>query len=61
MDEGRYRRDSLNQPANSKDPAGDLQRARATAADVSGTLLDSPIWRPLPATHGQNSNHSSAR
>ncbi len=49
MDEGRYRRDFLNQPANSKDPAGDLQRARARAADVSGTLLGSVIWKPLPA------------
>jgi hypothetical protein len=48
MDEGRYRRDFLNQPANSRDPAGDLQRARARAADVSETLLGSPIWKPLP-------------
>jgi hypothetical protein len=49
MDEGRYRRDFLNQPANSNDPAGDLQRARAKAADVSETFLGSPIWKPLPA------------
>jgi hypothetical protein len=49
MDEGRFRRDFLNQPANSKDPAGDLQRARARAAEVSEALLGSPIWRPLPA------------
>jgi hypothetical protein len=49
MDEGRYRRDFLNQPANSKDPAGDLQRARAGAVGVSETLLGSPIWKPLPA------------
>jgi hypothetical protein len=49
MDEGRYRRDFLNQPANSKDSVGDLQRARARAADVSETLLGSPIWKPLPA------------
>jgi hypothetical protein len=48
MDEGRYRRDFLNQPANSKDPVGDLQRARAKAADVSETFLGSPIWKPLP-------------
>lgn len=49
MDEGRFRRDFLNQPANSKDPVGDLQRARATAAEVSEALLGSPIWKPLPA------------
>jgi hypothetical protein len=49
MDEGRYRRDFLNQPANSRDPAGDLQRARARAADVSEALLGSPVWKPLPA------------
>jgi hypothetical protein len=49
MDEGRFRRDFLNQPANSKDPAGDLRRARARAAEVSENLLGSPIWRSLPA------------
>jgi len=49
MDEGRYRRDFLNQFANSKDPAGDLRRARAKAAQISENLLGSPIWRPLPA------------
>jgi hypothetical protein len=48
MDEGRFRRDFLNQPANSKDPAGDLQRARAEAAEVSEALVGSPIWKPLP-------------
>jgi hypothetical protein len=48
MDEGRFRRDFLSQPANSKDPAGDLQSARARAADVSAALLGSPVWRPLP-------------
>ena len=49
MDEGRFRRDFLNQPANSKDPVGDLQRARARAAGVSEALLGSPVWKPLPA------------
>jgi hypothetical protein len=49
MDEGRFRRDFLAQPANSKDPAGDLRRARARAAEASEILLGSPIWRPLPA------------
>lgn len=48
MDEGRFRRDFLNQFASSKDPAGGLQRAPAEAADVSKALLGSPIWRPLP-------------
>jgi hypothetical protein len=49
MDEGRFRRDFLNQPANSKDPVGDLRRARARAAEVSEKLVGSPVWRPLPA------------
>ena len=49
MDEGRFRRDFLNQPANSKDPVGDLQRARTRAAGVSEALLGSPVWKPLPA------------
>lgn len=49
MDEGRFRRDFLSQFASSKDPAGDLQRARARAAEVSEALAGSPIWRPLPA------------
>lgn len=43
MDEGRYRRDFLNQPANSKDPAGDLRRARARAAQISQSRLGSSI------------------
>jgi hypothetical protein len=49
MDEGRFRRDFLNQPANSKDPVGDLRRARTRAAEVSERLVGSPVWRPLPA------------
>lgn len=49
MDEGRFRRDFLNQPANSKDPVSDLRRARARAAEVSEQLAGSPVWRPLPA------------
>jgi hypothetical protein len=48
MDEGRFRRDFLNQWASSKDPVGDLRRARAKAASISEKLLGSPIWKPLP-------------
>jgi hypothetical protein len=48
MDEGRFRRDFLNQWASSKDPVGDLRRARVKAADISRRLLGSPIWRTLP-------------
>ena len=47
MDEGRFRRDFLNQWADSKDPTGDLRRARESAARVSARLLGVPIWRPL--------------
>jgi hypothetical protein len=38
----------LNQWASSKDPVGDLRRARARAASISEKLLGSPIWKPLP-------------
>jgi hypothetical protein len=48
MDEGRFRRDFLNQWADSKDPVGDLRRARAKAVDISEELLGSPIWKQLP-------------
>lgn len=47
MDEGRFRRDFLNQWSSSKDPAGDLRRAREKASSVSQRLLGQPIWRPL--------------
>jgi hypothetical protein len=47
MDEGRFRRDFLNQWAGSKDVVGDLRRAREKAADVSKELLGAPIWKPL--------------
>lgn len=47
MEEGRFRRDFLGQWASSKDPAGDLRRARAKAAVSSESLLGSPIWKPL--------------
>ena len=47
MDEGRFRRDFLNQWANSKDIVGDLRRAREKAADISEKLLGASIWKPL--------------
>jgi hypothetical protein len=47
MDEGRFRRDFLNQWAKSKDVVGDLRRARDEAAAVSTELLGAPIWRQL--------------
>ena len=47
-DEGRFRRDFLNQFASSPDPMGDLRTARdeANAACLAG--LGSELWRPLP-------------
>jgi hypothetical protein len=48
MDEGRFRRDFLNQWASSKNLVGDLRRARQTAAETSEKLLGAPIWKPLP-------------
>ncbi|WP_433661373.1 hypothetical protein ACQPW1_21665 [Nocardia sp. CA-128927] len=47
MEEGRFRRDILNQSASSKDIPGDLRRARQRAAGVSEQLLGKPIWRAL--------------
>jgi hypothetical protein len=47
MDEGRFRRDFLNQWASSKDHTGDLRRARSNAAEVSTKLLGTPLWRQL--------------
>jgi hypothetical protein len=47
MDEGRFRRDFLNQWAHSKDVVGDLRRAREQAAEVSEKFLGAPIWKPL--------------
>jgi hypothetical protein len=47
MDEGRFRRDFLNQWASSKDVVGDLRRARERAAETSEGLLGAPIWKPL--------------
>lgn len=47
MEEGRFRRDFLNQFASSPDIPGDLRRARTRATDVSARVLGAPIWRPL--------------
>jgi hypothetical protein len=46
MDEGRFRRDFLNQSVGSPDPVGDLRRARRRAAEAT-KMLGSPIWRDL--------------
>ena len=47
MEEGRFRRDFLNQWVSSPDVPRDLRRARERAAEVSGRILGGPIWRPL--------------
>lgn len=47
MEEGRFRRDFLNQFASSPDVPGDVRRARGRAAEVSDRILGSPIWRTL--------------
>jgi hypothetical protein len=47
MDEGRFRRDFLNQSVGSPDPVGDLRRARRRAAEVTAGRLGSPLWRDL--------------
>lgn len=47
MDEGRFRRDFLNQWANSMDIVGDLRRARDLAARTSASQLGASLWRPL--------------
>ncbi|CCH69465.1 hypothetical protein BN10_1700011 [Phycicoccus elongatus Lp2] len=47
MDEGRFRRDFLNQSVGSPDPVGDLRRARRRAAEATKALLGSAAWREL--------------
>lgn len=49
MEEGRFRRDFLNQWAESPDPIGDLRRARDHANATACRVLGSDLWRPLPA------------
>lgn len=50
MDEGRFRRDFLNQWASSRDVSGDLRRARESVAQVSQEVLGQPLWRPVTGT-----------
>jgi hypothetical protein len=47
MEEGRFRRDFLNQISSSPDIPGDLRRARAKAAEASERAFGTPVWRPL--------------
>ncbi|MGH3849465.1 MAG: hypothetical protein ACRDRT_07165, partial [Pseudonocardiaceae bacterium] len=46
-EQGRFRRDFLNQFASSPDVPGDLRRAREKAAKVSEQLFGTPIWRAI--------------
>lgn len=47
MEEGRFRRDFLNQPSTTPDVPGDLRRTRAEAAEATARRLGSPVWRPI--------------
>ncbi|WP_147331968.1 hypothetical protein [Geodermatophilus marinus] len=47
MDEGRFRRDFLNQFASSRDVMGDLRRARESANAASQRVLGAPLWKAL--------------
>jgi hypothetical protein len=47
MEEGRFRRDFLNQFAASPDIPSDLRRARGEAATATERLFGAPVWRPL--------------
>ncbi|MDQ1745903.1 MAG: hypothetical protein QOD07_166 [Frankiaceae bacterium] len=47
MDEGRFRRDFLNQWASSTDVAGDLRSAREGANEIAAKVLGAPLWKPL--------------
>lgn len=49
MEEGRFRRDFLNQWASSPDPIGDLRRAREQANGAARATLGGDLWRSLPA------------
>ncbi|MGH3871310.1 MAG: hypothetical protein ACRDSR_07310 [Pseudonocardiaceae bacterium] len=49
MDEGRFRRDFLNQLAGSKDPVRDLRRARANVMTASEAMLGKPLWKEINA------------
>jgi len=52
MDEGRFRRDFLNQIAGSPDIVRDLRRARDAANAAAERLIGAPIWRPLAGAVG---------
>jgi len=49
MEEGRVRRDFLNQWASSPDPIGDMRRAREDANDAARQKLGGELWRSLPS------------
>lgn len=47
MELGRFRRNFLNQYAESPNIPGDLRRAREEVATATERLLGAPVWRPL--------------
>jgi hypothetical protein len=49
MEEGRFRREFLNQLASSPDPVGELRRAYEAANRTAEQMLGSPLWRKLDA------------
>lgn len=49
MEEGRFRRDFLNQSASSPDPIGEMRRAREEANNAARRKLGGELWRPLPS------------
>jgi len=49
MEEGRFRRDLLNQWASSPDPIGDMRRAREDANGAAVKKLGGELWRSLPS------------
>ncbi len=54
MEEGRFRRDFLNQIAASPDPVRDLHRARAAAMESTRALLGTSLWKELdPQTQSE--------
>ncbi|MBB1500013.1 hypothetical protein H5397_00955 [Propioniciclava sp. MC1683] len=48
MEEGRFRRDFLNQWASSPDPIGDMRQARVSANEAARQKLGGQLWRSLP-------------
>jgi hypothetical protein len=49
MEEGRFRRDFLNQWASSPNPIRDMRRARNVANEAARHKLGGELWRPLPS------------